>query len=56
MRARFMPSVDVVGFPGTLFERFAGSPANSLMRLLVFLSPVTLRGGRPCIVEVFEAR
>lgn len=54
--ARFMPPADVLGFPGTLLERFAGSPANSLMRLLVFLSPVTLRGGRPSVVEVFEAR
>ncbi len=54
--ARFMPPVDVLGFPGTLLERFEDSPAHSLMRLLVFLSPVTLRGGRPSVVEVFEAR
>lgn len=54
--ARFMPSADVLGFPGTLLERFAGSPANSLMRLLVFLSPVTLRGGGAAAVEVFEVR
>jgi hypothetical protein len=39
-----------------LLERFEGPPAHSLMRLLVFLSPVTLRGGRPSVVEVFEAR
>jgi len=51
-----MPSADVLGFPGTLLERFAGSPANSLMRLLVFLSPVTLRGGGAAAVEVFEVR
>lgn len=54
--ARFMPSADVAGFPLTLLERFTGSPANSLMRLLVFLSPVTLRGGGPAAVEVFEGR
>ena len=54
--ARFMPSVDVAGFPLTLLERFTGSAENSLMRLLVFLRPVTLRGGGPCVVEVFEAR
>ena len=54
--ARFMPSADVLGFPGTLLKRFAGSPANSLMRLLVFLSPVTLRGGGAAAVEVFEVR
>jgi len=52
-RARFMPPADVLGFPGTLLERFTGSPADSLMRLLVFLSPVTLRSGG---VEVFEGR
>jgi hypothetical protein len=54
--ARFMPSADVLGFPGTLLERFAGAPANSLMRLLVFLSPVTLRGGAAAAVEVLEVR
>ena len=54
--ARFMPPADVLGFPGTLLERFAGSPAHSLMRLLVFLSPVTLRGGGAAAVEVFEVR
>ena len=54
--ARFMPPADVAGFPGALLERFAGSPAHSLMRLLVFLSPVTLRGGGPAAVEVFEGR
>ena len=54
--ARFNPPADVLGFPGTLLERFTGSPANSLMRLLVFLSPVTLRGGGAAAVEVFEAR
>lgn len=54
--ARFMPPVDVLGFPGTLLERFGGSPVHSLMRLLVFLSPVTLRGGGAGAVEVFEVR
>ncbi|HET9645178.1 MAG TPA: hypothetical protein VFP68_17895 [Burkholderiaceae bacterium] len=51
-----MPPVDVLGFPGTLLERFGDSPAHSLMRLLVFLSPVTLRGGEPAAIEVFEGR
>ncbi|MEP6971107.1 MAG: hypothetical protein ABJA49_11735 [Betaproteobacteria bacterium] len=54
--ARFMPPVDVLGFPDTLLERFMGSPAHSLMRLLVFLSPVTLRAGGPADVELFEGR
>ena len=54
--ARFMPPADVLGFPGTLLERFTGSPADSLMRLLVFLSPVTLRSAGAAAVEVFEGR
>lgn len=54
--ARFMPPVDVLGFPGSLLERFMGSPAHSLMRLLVFLSPVTLRAGGPPAVQIFEGR
>jgi hypothetical protein len=55
--ARFMPPVDVLRFPGTLLERFGGSPAHSLLRLLVFLSPVTLRGGGGAsAVEVLEVR
>jgi hypothetical protein len=43
--ARFMPPADVAQFPGALLERFEGSLAHRLTRLLVFLSPVTLRGG-----------
>jgi hypothetical protein len=54
--ARFMPPVDVLGFPGTLLERFGGLPADSLMHLLVFLSPLTLRGGGAPAAEVFEGR
>jgi len=54
--ARLMPPVDVLGFPLTLLERFVGSPAHSLMRLLVYLSPVTLRAGGPAAAEVFEGR
>ena len=51
--ARFMPPVDGQGFPGTLLERFAGLPEHSLMRLLMFLSPLTLRGGEAVAIEVF---
>jgi len=40
--ARFMPPVDLSRLPGSLIERFAGSAAESLMRLLVFLSPLTV--------------
>ena len=54
--ARFMPPADVLGFALTLLERFVGSPADSLMRLLVFLSPVTLRGGGAAAARVLEVR
>ena len=39
--ARFMPPVMAVEMPATLLTRFTGTPAQSLMRMLVFLSPLT---------------
>jgi hypothetical protein len=45
--ARFMPPVAVEQLPGGLLERFAGAPHEALVRLLVWLSPVTVRRGRP---------
>lgn len=50
--ARFMPPVEMNLVPASLLARFAGSVGEPLMRLLVFLTPltvsrpVTLRGGR----------
>jgi hypothetical protein len=41
--ARFMPSVAGDLFPADLLERFAGTAEEALMRLLVFLSPITVR-------------
>jgi len=41
--ARFMPPVDTETFPASLLERFAGDAAEALLRLLVFLSPLTVR-------------
>ncbi len=41
--ARFMPPVGSDLFPASLLERFSGSAEESLMRLLVFLSPLTVR-------------
>ncbi len=41
--ARFMPPVASNSFPASLLERFAGNAAEALMRLLVFLSPITVR-------------
>jgi hypothetical protein len=45
--ARFMPPVAAEQLPGGLLERFAGAPHEALVRLLVWLSPVTVRRGRP---------
>jgi len=41
--ARFMPPVAGDLFPAGLLERFAGQTGEALMRLLVFLSPITVR-------------
>ena len=41
--ARFMPPVATEQCPASLLERFAGTAEDALMRLLVFLSPITVR-------------
>ena len=41
--ARFMPPVDLSQLPDSLINRFAGTAEEILMRLLVFLSPLTIR-------------
>jgi hypothetical protein len=51
MGAQFMPPVSSDQFPAGLLARFVGDAAEQLMRLLVFLSPLTvaavsLREGR----------
>ena len=40
--ARFMPPVTTLDLPVSLIKRFVGSAEESLMRLLVFLTPVTV--------------
>lgn len=40
--ARFMPPVESGQLPGGLLERFAGTAAESMMRLLLFLTPLTV--------------
>ena len=40
--ARFMPPLVTEHFPASLLERFTGDAAEALMRLLVFLSPITV--------------
>lgn len=39
--ARFMPPVDMNQLPASLLARFAGPAEEQLMRLLVFLTPLT---------------
>ena len=41
--ARFMPPVAIGRCPASLLERFTGNAEEALMRLLVFLSPLTVR-------------
>ena len=53
--ARFMPPVPEEQLPGGLVERFAGAAHEALMRLLVWLSPVTVRAGEPAVIELNEA-
>lgn len=40
--ARFLPPVPIAAMPGALLARFGGTAAESLLRLLVFLSPLTV--------------
>lgn len=53
--AQIMPPVPEEQLPGGLVERFAGPTHESLTRLLVWLSPVTVRSGEPFVVELSEA-
>lgn len=40
--ARFMPPIDLSQLPSSLMERFIGKASESLLRLLVFISPLTI--------------
>ena len=40
--ARFVPPVDTQSFPASLLECFTGDAAEALLRLLVFLAPLTV--------------
>lgn len=53
--ARFMPPVPEEQLPDGLVERFAGAAHEALTRLLVWLSPVTVRAGEPVVIELSEA-
>ena len=39
--ARFMPAVAAAEIPGALLARFAGTSAQALVRMLVFLCPMS---------------
>jgi hypothetical protein len=41
--ARFMPPVETAELPASLIARFTGSAAESMGRLLAFLTPLTIR-------------
>jgi hypothetical protein len=52
--ARFMPPVATQQLPVSLIERFTGPAHEAWIRLLVFLSPVTVRQGQPGTIELRE--
>jgi hypothetical protein len=53
--ARFMPPVPQAQLAGELITRFAGPAREALMRLLVWLSPVTVGRGQPAAIRLNEA-
>ena len=52
--ARFMPPVPEAQLPGELIARFAGPAYEALMRLLVWLSPVTVGRGQAAAITLHE--
>lgn len=54
--ARFMPPVAAERLPGELFERFTGAAHEALLRLLLWLAPVTAGGATPAAIELNEGR
>ncbi len=50
--ARFMPPVATHRLPGELIDRFTGQTAEPLLRLLLFLTPLTVRS----LIAVVEGR
>jgi hypothetical protein len=53
--ARFMPPVAQAQLPGELIARFAGPAHEALMRLLIWLSPVSLGRGQTAAIKLREA-
>lgn len=52
--ARFMPPVPEELLPGELLVRFAGEAPEALMRLLVWLSSLTVSRKQPAAIELTE--
>lgn len=52
--ARFMPSVATEQLPGQLIERFGGAAHEALLRLLLWLAPVTAAGAGPAVIALNE--
>ena len=53
--ARFMPPVLEAQLPGELITRFAGPAHEALMRLLIWLSPVSVGRGQAVAITLSEA-
>jgi hypothetical protein len=53
--ARFMPPVLEAQLPGELISRFAGPAHEALMRLLIWLSPVSVGRGQTAVIKLNEA-
>ena len=54
--ARFMPPVAAARLPGELLERFTGVAHDALLRLLLWLAPVTVGGATPAVIRLNEGR
>jgi hypothetical protein len=52
--ARFMPPVRAEDLPGELLERFTGPAHEALLRLLMWLSPITVGGTPAAATELRE--
>lgn len=52
--ARFMPPVPEEQLPNELITRFAGPTHEALMRLLLWLSPITVGRTQPAAIELHE--
>lgn len=54
--ARFMPPPETPLFPASLLERFAGDAAEALYRLLIYLSPITVKPTTIRLITLNEGR